>query len=88
MAVHDLLGQIGSGEDPVRPSRESLLDDLGHAQQRALLETLGEADDGNPGPDEGAELFAAGAKTVRGNTDHDTDQSGTQRFVMIRRKTR
>ena len=48
LAGHDLAGDVRPGEGGNRATRRHLGDDLGHAQQRPLFQSLGQADDRDP----------------------------------------
>ena len=67
----DLLGQVGAGEQAVRATRELLGQHLGHAQPRALLEALREADHRHPRPQEAGQLLRGLAHPVRGHAHHE-----------------
>ena len=61
-------------------TRENLSDHLGHAELRGLLETLHEADDGNPRPDVGGRLLEDRAEAVR-RYRHDQYVRGRDRLL-------
>ena len=61
---HDLLGQVWARQRGGGMPREQFLDDLGHAQERALLESLGEAHDRDPWAHVRSRLFEHAAEAV------------------------
>ncbi len=81
---HDLARQIRAAEHTGRMTGKHLADDLGHAQQRALLEPLRQADDRHPGPHVGPGLLEHGAEAVRRNAHHQ-HVGGAHRLLHRRR---
>ena len=69
LARHDLLGQVRAGERRRGVPGEDLLDHLRHAQERALLQALREADHRDPRVDRGLGRLQRGPEAVRGHPD-------------------
>ena len=85
LAGHDLAGDVGTGERRHRPARSDIGDDLGHAQQRLLLEALGQADDGDPRVDPLRRRLQRRAHG--GGRDTDDQQLGVaRRFLEVGRR--
>ena len=72
----DLLGQVRAGQHAVGVTGHDLLDDLGHAQASALLESLGQADHRNPGTDVGRGGGQRVAEPVRRDAHHQQVGAG------------
>ena len=66
---HDLLGQVGPGQGGGGMTGQLVPDDLGHPQQRAALEALGQADHRDPGPQVRAGVDEDGPEPVGGHAD-------------------
>ena len=71
LAGHDLAGDVRPGEGGDRVAGHLVADDLGHPQQRSLLEALGQADDRDPRVDP---LLGRGHRRAHRRRRHADDQ--------------
>ena len=71
MASEYLLCEVGPREHAGGVTGEHLVHHFGHAQVRALLEALRQADDGHPRAQVGREILEGAAEAVRGHTHHE-----------------